>query len=154
MRARHAGCGILAALAVLQCQAGIAAEASAKLTDAIPAQPVAAALSAFSQQTGIQIIYWSSIADGMLSSAAPRGSSAQEALQALLSGTGLTFEFLNQHTVTITSAAAKPPAPSALRTTSATLNSEAGVGEAPVAAAGQRAAPTEEKPGDEAATRA
>lgn len=147
MRARHAGCGILVALAVLQGEAGIAAEASAKLTDPIPAQPVAAALSAFSRQTGIQIIYWSTIADGMLSSAAPRGSSAQEALQALLSGTGLRFEFLNERTVTITSAVGQSPARPALRTTSAASTNEAVAGPAPVTETGQRETPREEKPG-------
>lgn len=117
------------------------------LSEPIPAQPVAAALSAFSRQTGIQIVYWSAIADGMLSSSAPRGLSAPETLHALLSGTGLRFEFLNSRTVTIISAAEKPPARSASPTTSATSTSDEAAEATPVAETGRRGAAKEEKPG-------
>lgn len=144
MRAQHAEWGIIAAVAFLQGSAVVAEEASARLTDPIPAQPVAAALSAFSNQTGIQVIYWSKIADGLVSSSAPTGVSAEQALQTLLSGTGLRFEFLNRRTVTITQAAESKLAQPALQTTSSTSMREA---EAPPMAPSSREVPVEQKSG-------
>ena len=77
------------------------AEASAELSHDIAAQPLAQALSEFATQTGLQVVYVSGIAATQTSKRAPRGLPAADALQRLLAGTGLRFEFLNDRTVRI-----------------------------------------------------
>ena len=77
------------------------AEASADLSHDIPAQPLAQALSEFATQTGLQLVYVSGIAATRVAKRAPRGLTAADALQRLLAGTGLSFEFLNDRTVRI-----------------------------------------------------
>ena len=77
------------------------AEASEGLSHDIAAQPLAQALSEFATQTGLQVVYVSGIAATQTSKRAPRGLSAPDALQRLLAGTGLRFEFLNDRTVRI-----------------------------------------------------
>ena len=77
------------------------ADASAELSDDIAAQPVAQALSEFATQTGLQVVYVSGIAATQTSKRTPRGLPAADALQRLLAGTGLSFEFLNDRTVRI-----------------------------------------------------
>jgi iron complex outermembrane receptor protein len=64
-------------------------------------QPVAEALVAFGRQTGLQLIYVSTIADTQQSKGARAGVTVSEALAQLLDGTGLRFEFLNARTVRI-----------------------------------------------------
>ena len=64
-------------------------------------RPVAEALAAFGRQTGLQLIYVSTIAETQQSKGARAGLTASEALTQLLDGTGLTFEFLNARTVKI-----------------------------------------------------
>ena len=77
------------------------AEASEELSHDIAAQPLAQALSEFATQTGLQVVYVSGIAATQASKRAPRGLPAADALQRLLEGTGLRFEFLNDRTVRI-----------------------------------------------------
>ena len=101
MDAPHFGFRILAALALAIAPALAYSQAQQQLNDPIPAQPVASALTAFSRQTGLQIVYRSRVADRLLSSAVPGGLSSEEALRRLLSETGLDFEFINARTVTI-----------------------------------------------------
>jgi outer membrane receptor protein involved in Fe transport len=69
------------------------------------------ALDTFGRQTGLQLIYVSSVAEAQHSKGARAGLTAAAALTQLLEGTGLTFEFLNARTVKIfpTSAAASTP---------------------------------------------
>jgi outer membrane receptor protein involved in Fe transport len=71
---------------------------------------VAEALETFGRQTGLQLIYVSSIAETPKSKGAPAGLAAPAALTQLLEGTGLTFEFLNARTVKIFPAPAVVPA--------------------------------------------
>ena len=97
MHTRYCGSGLLLALVFAQASG----QALPQVNDPIPAQPVASALTAFSRQTGLQIVYVSRVADRVQSSAIPGGLSAQEALHRLLYTTGLTFEFLDRRTVTI-----------------------------------------------------
>jgi len=87
-----------------------AAEAVARLAADIDAGPVATALSTFGQQTGLQLIYVSAVTDSLQSKGARAGLTASEALEALLAGTGLTFEFLNARTVRVFPSAAIPAA--------------------------------------------
>jgi iron complex outermembrane recepter protein len=77
------------------------AEASEELSHDIAAQPLAQALSEFATQTGLQVVYVSGIAATYTSGSAPRGLAAADALERLLTGTGLRFEFLNSRTVRI-----------------------------------------------------
>ncbi|MET0498647.1 MAG: TonB-dependent receptor [Steroidobacteraceae bacterium] len=101
MSARHYRYNLLGSLVLISSQATVAAQALPRVNDPIPAQPVAAALTTFSRQTGLQIIYMSRIADGVRSTAIPGGLPSDEALRRLLDTTGLQFEFLNERTVTI-----------------------------------------------------
>ncbi len=114
MRARYFGSGLLFALAFAQASG----QTLPQVNEPIPAQPVASALTAFSQQTGLQIVYVSHVADRVQASSIPGGLSAQEALRRLLDSTGLTFEFLDRRTVTIVSEKKRNPTAPATRATS------------------------------------
>jgi len=72
-----------------------------RLSADIGPRPLAEALDAFGRQTGLQLIYVSSVAETQQSKGAPAGLTAPAALTQLLDGTGLTFEFLNARTVRI-----------------------------------------------------
>lgn len=65
----------------------------------IAPQPLVQALTAFAQQTGLQLIYVSELVSDRLSKGAPAGMTTAEALARLLDGTGLRFQFLNARTV-------------------------------------------------------
>jgi iron complex outermembrane recepter protein len=67
----------------------------------IPAQPLAQAVAAFRRQTGLQLIYVSSVISNQRSQAVPAGLSADEALSHLLQGTGLRFEHLTPRSIRI-----------------------------------------------------
>jgi iron complex outermembrane recepter protein len=71
------------------------------LTSAIRAQPLATALTEFAHATGLQLVYVSDVLRNQNSKGAPAAISTAEALNALLDGTGLTFEFLNPRAVRI-----------------------------------------------------
>jgi outer membrane receptor protein involved in Fe transport len=71
------------------------------LTADIAPRPLSEALDAFAHQTGLQLIYVSSIAETEQSKGARAGLPASEALAQLLDGTRLSFEFLNPRTVRI-----------------------------------------------------
>src|SRR5512145_647313 len=94
-------CNLLAICATSGLLVFSRAEASAQLSYDIAAQPLAQALSEFATQTGLQLVYVSEIAATRVSSRAPRGLPADDALQRLLAGTGLRFEFLNDRTIRI-----------------------------------------------------
>ena len=67
----------------------------------IPAQPLAEALAAFRRQTGLQLIYVSSVISNQRSQAVAAGLNADEALAHLLQGTGLRFEHLTPRSIRI-----------------------------------------------------
>jgi iron complex outermembrane receptor protein len=67
----------------------------------IPAQPLSMALAAFADQTGLPLVYVSTIGEGRVSHKARAGMPPSAALRTLLSGTGLDFVFLNSRTVKI-----------------------------------------------------
>src|SRR5882762_590804 len=77
-----------------------AAEFNALAAD-IPAQPLAQALAAFRRQTGLQLIYVSSVISKQRSRAVAAGLNADEALGRLLQGTGLRFEHLSPRSIRI-----------------------------------------------------
>lgn len=78
-----------------------ASPAAGILKGDIAPQTVAEALTALARQSGLQIIYGADTVQGLRSKGAPAGLSASETLERVLDGTGLTYEFLNDHTVTI-----------------------------------------------------
>lgn len=67
----------------------------------IPAQPLAAALQAFMQQSGIQLSYPSDLAEGRTSTAINGNLSPGEALSQLLTGTRLRYRFVSPTAFTI-----------------------------------------------------
>src|SRR6267142_1320238 len=110
---------------------GNCADTALTLSADIGPRPVAEALAAFSRQTGLQLIYVSTIAETQQSKGARAGLTAAEALTQLLDGTGLQFEFLNARTVRIypappvvPTALASLPAPAERRTGSSALGLE------------------------------
>jgi iron complex outermembrane recepter protein len=85
----------------------------ARLSADIGPRPLVEALTAFGRQTGLQLIYVSSVAETQQSKGAPAGLTAPAALTQLLDGTGLSFEFLNTRTVRIFPAPTVVPTPTA-----------------------------------------
>ena len=100
MRTRHRGHKVIVPLALILSQ-GIAQAQSLHVSDPIPAQSVASALTALSRQTGLQVVYMSRVAERIQSSPVPGGLVPEEALKRLLKETGLEFEFIDARTVTI-----------------------------------------------------
>src|SRR5689334_2453938 len=88
------------------------------LASPIAPQPLAAALREFAAQTGLQLIYVSDVAATQESKGCSGGVSAQEALERLLEGSGVQFEFINDRTVRIFAGHAE----AALSSSSATAN--------------------------------
>jgi len=102
MRVRSRGHKVLIPLALIVSHQIAQAQSATTVSDPIPAQSVASALTAFSRQTGLQVVYMSRVADRVQSSAVPGGLTSEEALRRLLNETGLEFEFIDARTVTIT----------------------------------------------------
>jgi len=100
-RALHAA-SLCAPVALLGVPATLtqASEFDALAAD-IPAQPLAQALEAFRRQTGLQLIYVSSVISNQRSQAVAAGLNADEALGRLLEGTGLRFEHLSPRSIRI-----------------------------------------------------
>jgi len=68
----------------------------------IPRQPLTAALADFSRETGLQVARLSEVGEPAVIANPLTGTyTAQAALQALLAGSGLTFRFINPHTIAI-----------------------------------------------------
>jgi len=101
--------------------AASASEAGTEITLSadIGPRPLTEALAAFGRQTGLQLIYVSTIAEAVHSKGATAGLTASAALAQLLEGTGLRFEFLNERTVRIFPAATVVPTAVALVPTAA-----------------------------------
>ncbi|HEY4970000.1 MAG TPA: TonB-dependent receptor plug domain-containing protein, partial [Steroidobacteraceae bacterium] len=84
------------------------------LPDAIPPQPLADALEAFAAASGYQLVYRTDLAAGSASRGSDAHLPALDALEQLLRGTGLAFNFVNDHTIAIIkSPPDSPKAPSA-----------------------------------------
>jgi len=76
------------------------------LTADIPAQPLAQALAAFTDQTGLQLVYVSEVVSNKKSHAVSAGLGVDVALAQLLQRTGLTFQHLTASSVRILAASA------------------------------------------------
>ncbi len=79
-----------------------------RVTSDIPPQSVSAALNDFSNQTGLQHIFFAEIAEDRRSKGVRAGVALTDALSQLLDGTGLKFEYLNPRLVKIYAAEAAP----------------------------------------------
>jgi Secretin and TonB N terminus short domain len=78
------------------------AQADARTLDLqIAAQPLDRALQEFSRQSGMQVIFFSSLTDGIRSPGVAGRYTVAEALKELLAGSGLTFRLINPTTVEI-----------------------------------------------------
>jgi iron complex outermembrane recepter protein len=105
------GLSICAPVALVDVSATVAqASESTSLVADIPTQPLAQALTAFARQTGLQLVYLSSVIRDQRSRAVAAGSKADEALARLLQGSGLRFEHLTARSIRIFADAAAPPA--------------------------------------------
>ncbi|MEM1383096.1 MAG: TonB-dependent receptor [Pseudomonadota bacterium] len=79
-----------------------AAPAAAQAVEySIAASPLDVALNRFGAESGIQVIYDSAIADGLSSPGASGTLTPEDALAAVLSGTGLSYRFTSALTVVI-----------------------------------------------------
>jgi outer membrane receptor protein involved in Fe transport len=92
---------IWVALALAEVPAALAESDAPALTAPIAAQPLAKALEAFAQQTGLHLMYVSGVVHNQTSQPVPAGLSADQALARLLQGTGLKSEFLTARSVRI-----------------------------------------------------
>ena len=86
-----------------------------ELSVPISPQPLADALEAFAKSSGYQLVYRADLAAGSVSPGAEAHLPALDTLTQLLRGTGLSFKFVNDHTIAIlkSSAAAAPIGPAA-----------------------------------------
>src|SRR6202453_3474582 len=79
----------------------------------IPAEPLANALNDLAQESVFQVMFASELVARLKSPEVKGALTATEALQRLLTNTGLRYEFVNPHTITIVGPEPKPTAPPA-----------------------------------------
>lgn len=100
MRVNVAVIAICLAIVGLSEAQGTGAEMAPRLTN-IPAQPLGTALKALARELGLQVIYRTDLVDDVWSGGAVGQLTPKEALEKLVDGTGLTYRYLNETTVTI-----------------------------------------------------
>jgi len=81
----------------------------AALVADIPSQPLPRALEDFSRQTAVQVAYLSEVVGARRTQGAPSGLAPEDALERLLRGTGLHYEFLNPRIIRIRTTEPPPP---------------------------------------------
>lgn len=93
----------LFACAAAAAQGGLIEEVTVRVTLQlrIVAQPLDEALQEFSRQSGVQVVFFSNVAEGIRSPGANGTYTVDEALRALLAGSGLAFRIINSRTVEI-----------------------------------------------------
>jgi iron complex outermembrane recepter protein len=77
------------------------AQAAVRQSTNIPAQALGTALQALAKQRAFQVVYLSDAVDTMKTEGASGELTPDEALKQLLSGTGLTYRYLDESTVTV-----------------------------------------------------
>ena len=105
------------AFALASIAAADPARAAIREATNIPAQPLGAALQAFAQERQLQVVYLSDDVDGLRTAGAAGELTVSEALSRLLQGTGLTYKYLDDKTITVQPAAAAGPSADAPRET-------------------------------------
>jgi hypothetical protein len=98
---RTACYALVVSLTVAGLGAGVRAEQQAAINLRIAAQPLDDALREFSRQSGVQIVFFSHISQGFKSPGANGSYTLEGALEALLSGSGLSFRIINTRTVQV-----------------------------------------------------
>lgn len=99
-----AGCALIVLASIAASSPGTAqtqAAAAQTTVYAIPAGPVSGAIAAFGAASGVQIVYDSSIAQGLRSPGVRGARTSEQALAELLKGTGLNWSFNSPRSVTI-----------------------------------------------------
>lgn len=96
------------ALSLVSASVADQAEASIRKHTEIAAQDLGTALKTFAEARGLAMVYRAEVVSKFNTSGASGELTADEALRALLSGTALTYKFLDEKTVTIVPAATAP----------------------------------------------
>ena len=99
-------CAALLCLSVVGLSFGADAHASIRKTISIPAQGLGPALNAFAKERDLQVVYRSEIVGSLRTGGASGDLTVDEALNQLLNGTGLTYRYVDDKTVTILPAGA------------------------------------------------
>src|SRR5690242_2938813 len=94
---------LLAAASLLVVGVGAAQPAAASIRRAtnIPAQPLSVALRTLAKERGFEVLFRAELVRDMRSAGAVGEFTPEEALKQLLSGTGLTYRYLDEKTVTV-----------------------------------------------------
>src|SRR5262245_53675042 len=71
----------------------------------VPAQPLNRALNAFAEQSGLRIVFYTDVAEGVTSHPLIGSLTPEKALKILLADSNLQYEFVDERTVTIVPAA-------------------------------------------------
>jgi len=90
-----------AALSVLAASGVAAGPAAAPVSLNIEAQPIGSALNEFARQTGLQVVLFAEVSQGVTSPRLAGSYDPQQALRILLANTGLSYEYINERTVAI-----------------------------------------------------
>lgn len=98
---RIAVAAAVACLSLIGLSATVDAQASVKQFTNIPAQGLGAALQSLAQERKFHVVYASEEINPISTLGAVGDLTQDEALQRLLSGTGLTYRYLNKTTVTV-----------------------------------------------------
>lgn len=96
-------------LSVVGLSAASDVEAAIRRPTNIPAQGLAPALQSLARDRDFQVVYRSEVVGELRTQGASGELTADEALRQLLSGTGLTFRYLDEKTVTIALTASSAP---------------------------------------------
>src|SRR5262249_25972117 len=88
-------------LAALGVVGVVQADTAARRPTNIPAQGLGPALQALARERGFQVVYLSDAVDALTTRGAAGEFTSDEALRQLLSGTGLSYRYLDANTVTI-----------------------------------------------------
>ncbi|HEY8510112.1 MAG TPA: TonB-dependent receptor, partial [Steroidobacteraceae bacterium] len=91
-------------LAIVGLSVAADAGAAIRMPTDIPAQPLRPALQLLSRQRNFQLIFRTDLVGDLQTQGAVGELTVDEALTQLLSGTGLTFQYLDEKTITITKA--------------------------------------------------
>ena len=83
-------------------------QAEQTLTYDIPAGSLANALNLFADESGIQLVYGTEIAEGLRTNGVRGDYTPEQALRLLLAGSGIRYRFADAKTVTLEGAAAQP----------------------------------------------
>jgi len=116
----HTLAGGVFSLGLLGATPIVYAEASAAVDFHIPAQRLIPALSAFAEQSGVQLLYSSAMAEPLRAAPLNGRHSVEQGLGQLLTGTGIGFRFVEPGVVTLEKKAA-PADPASPRSDAATL---------------------------------